>query len=199
MEEYKKCFENYEVSNMGNIRKKLFNGEYKILKCSIQNRGYKYFQLNRDHTRKNFLVHHLVAEFFIGPRPEKLVIDHIDKNKLNNNVENLRYITQHENCKNTDRFLKDISEEEPMKRKRLISLKYYEDNKDIVLEKKRMYGKLNKNIINEKSKIYYQLNKEKILKNHSEKYICLCGLEITKGHKKRHEQTKYHLEKINLV
>ena len=98
-EEFKSCFERYEVSNLGNIRKKLNNGNYKELKGSIQNRGYKYFQTHREGKRTNHLIHHIVAKLFIGERPDKLVIDHIDRNPLNNKVENLRYITQKENTR----------------------------------------------------------------------------------------------------
>ena len=87
MEEiYKAYFNDYEVSNIGNVRRKLINGSYKELKCSIQNRGYKYFQQMKDGKKINHLVHHVVAKLFIGERPENQVIDHIDRNKLNNKV-----------------------------------------------------------------------------------------------------------------
>ncbi len=104
-ENWKCCLEKYEISNLGNCRKKLANGNYKIIKGCIQNRGYRYFQLNRENKRINYLFHHLVAQEFIGDRPENLIIDHIDRNKLNNNVNNLRYITQKDNMKNTDIYL----------------------------------------------------------------------------------------------
>ena len=110
MEEYRNIFDNYEVSNIGNVRRLLITGEYKLLSCSIGNRGYKYFQLNRDRKRQNYLIHHLVAKLFIGERPEGYVIDHIDRNKLNNNVSNLRYVLQRENLCNTDRYRADILE-----------------------------------------------------------------------------------------
>lgn len=119
MEEYRKCFEDYEVSNFGNIRNK-----DKILKCSIQNRGYKYFQTRKDNKRSNHLIHHLVAEQFIGIRPENLVIDHIDRNKLNNNVLNLRYVSQKENLKNCDRYREDILESDLVKRHRIMQNQY---------------------------------------------------------------------------
>lgn len=48
---------------------------------------------------KPYSVHRLVYETFVGPIPERMVIDHIDGNKENNNVENLRCITQSENMK----------------------------------------------------------------------------------------------------
>jgi len=49
----------------------------------------------------NKMVHRLVAESFIGPRPiregVKYVVDHIDEVKTNNHVSNLRYVTFREN------------------------------------------------------------------------------------------------------
>ena len=113
---YKKVYLDYEISNLGNCRRLLLNGKYLKIKGSIGNRGYRYFQQNRQGKRKNFLFHHLVALAFIGPRPDNLVIDHIDRNKLNNNVKNLRYITQKENLHNCDRYRDDIKETDPKKR-----------------------------------------------------------------------------------
>jgi hypothetical protein len=114
MEEWKKAINDYdyEVSNKGNFRK----GD-KVMKCSVMNRGYKYFQLVKDYKRINHLIHHLVAHHFIGERPVGLVIDHIDRNKLNNDVENLRYVAQQVNCTNHDHYRADIIA--PTQRERL--------------------------------------------------------------------------------
>lgn len=84
----------------------MYGGGYKDVKGSILHGGYKYFQIQRDKKRINKLFHHLVAEYFIGLRPDGLVIDHIDRNKLNNSVTNLRYVTQKENCNNVCRNIK---------------------------------------------------------------------------------------------
>ena len=68
---------------------------------SINNTGYRKIGYNY----KNYLVHRLVAETFI-PNPEnKPCIDHIDRNRLNNNVSNLRWVTVKENNLNQKKNL----------------------------------------------------------------------------------------------
>jgi hypothetical protein len=120
MEEYKKCFEDYEISNFGNLRR-----DGVVINGSIQNRGYRYFQTNRKGKRKNYLFHHLVAEQFIGLRPDGLVIDHIDRNKLNNNVSNLRYISFAENIRNSDIYRNDILETDKRLRRNIFVKETY--------------------------------------------------------------------------
>lgn len=112
MEIFKNCFESYEISNFGNLRKKLKNGSYKNINGSILNRsgGYKYFQLQRDGKRINYLFHYLVALHFIGERPDGMVIDHINRNSLDNSVKNLRYCSQKENTHNCHKYRNDIEE-----------------------------------------------------------------------------------------
>ena len=51
---------------------------------------------------RNFKVHRLVYELFVGPIPPKYIVDHIDNVKTNNRVENLQAISQSEN------ILKDL-------------------------------------------------------------------------------------------
>ena len=81
----------YEVSNAGRIRK---NG--KILKCGVWSR-YKVVRLREKERASTVYVHRLVAKSFI-PNPEmKPIVNHIDGNKLNNNVCNLEWCTKQEN------------------------------------------------------------------------------------------------------
>ena len=119
MEEWKISIKDYEVSNKGNVRRK-----DKIIKCSILSCGYKYFQLVKNYKRTNYLVHILVAKCFIGERPQGLVIDHIDRNKLNNNVENLRYITQQLNCCNHKCYRNDIVADTQKERLKIMVREY---------------------------------------------------------------------------
>ena len=118
MEEWKVCFESYEISNLGNCRRKQLNGKYKNIKGCLSNRGdgYKYFQVQRGGKRINKMFHQLVAEQFIGIRPDGLVIDHIDRNTLNNQVSNLRYITHEENMRNTCKYREDLPKDKILRR-----------------------------------------------------------------------------------
>lgn len=83
----------YEVSNLGRIKKKFKHKEI-ICKPSEDYRGYKQIVLTKDHKRKSFKVHRLVAQVFI-PNPNNLPqINHKDENKLNNRIDNLEWCTQ---------------------------------------------------------------------------------------------------------
>lgn len=86
-----KGFEEYEVSNLGNVRR----GE-KIKKAAVWSL-YKSVTLCKDGKPHTKAVHRLVAEAFL-PNPEnKPCINHIDCNKLNNRVDNLEWCTYQEN------------------------------------------------------------------------------------------------------
>lgn len=82
----------YSVSNLGNV-KNIITG--KILKPRNTGKGYLIVTLYKNDSCKNYKVHRLVAEMFIGKND--LHIDHIDMNRSNNKVENLRYCTPRQN------------------------------------------------------------------------------------------------------
>ena len=79
-------YENYEVSNEGQVRNKKTG---RILK-PWNNKGY--FQVKI--LKKWFYIHRLVAVAFI-PNPDNLPeVDHINKNSQDNKVENLQWISR---------------------------------------------------------------------------------------------------------
>ena len=61
--------------------------------------GYARVKLYYNGYKKNLLVHRLVAECFISKPHGKDFVNHKDGNKLNNNVENLEWVTNQENIK----------------------------------------------------------------------------------------------------
>ena len=107
MEEWRPItdFPDYEVSNQGNVRSK-YSGEWKTLtqyKDNHKGGNYCLVMIYNNTRRKTIRVHRLVAQSFV-PNPEnKPEIDHIDRNRQNNNVENLRWATKSENMLNTKR------------------------------------------------------------------------------------------------
>ena len=100
MEEFKKIddYENYEISNMGNVRNTDTN---MILKpCKNRDDGYFRVSLSKNNIRKTFLIHRLVGFAFI-PNPQNLpCIDHINQDKTNNSISNLRWVSKSNNNRN---------------------------------------------------------------------------------------------------
>ena len=73
------------------------------LKLRKDKDGYLRFNTVIDGKHSTILVHRLIASTFLGPRPEGLVVDHLDRDKTNNNVENLRYVSCAANVRNAAR------------------------------------------------------------------------------------------------
>lgn len=91
----------YQISTYGNIRSfsKWKHGAY--LKFGKTGTGYYQVNLVKDGRNKivSSRVHRLVASTFI-PNPENLPeVNHIDGNKLNNNVDNLEWVSRSENIR----------------------------------------------------------------------------------------------------
>lgn len=99
----------YEISNKSRVKsvERQVNHHYgtrivneKILEGYIGKRGYLEITLRKGAIRRRFYIHRLVMEYFV-PNPEnKPCIDHIDGNKLNNQINNLRWVTYKENTNN---------------------------------------------------------------------------------------------------
>ena len=95
----------YQVSNLGRVRslERLNSRGHKIkdriLKNCPNSHGYLSIILYKNGKRKGIAVHRLVAMSFLNHEPNghEIVVDHIDNNKLNNDLNNLQLITNREN------------------------------------------------------------------------------------------------------
>lgn len=94
----------YQVSNYGNVKRldkivKTKNNFYqlkeRLLKPCKNSGGYLWVKLTKDKKEKSFAVHRLVLCNFI--KHSDLVVNHKDSNKLNNNIDNLEFVTQRQN------------------------------------------------------------------------------------------------------
>ena len=92
----KEGFENiYEISNFGRIRR---IENKKIRKLNLKKCGYYYISLHNKGKSKEFRVHILVAEHFLGSKPfHNSIVGHIDNNKTNNRCDNLYWTTIKDN------------------------------------------------------------------------------------------------------
>lgn len=104
---------NYFITDTGDVysRRILLNGNqlWRKMKPCIQSSGY--FQVNfwNNESRKYAckLVHRLVGEAFIPNPQNKPQINHKDGNPLNNNIDNLQWVTAAEN--NIDKQIRNKS------------------------------------------------------------------------------------------
>ena len=86
----------YAVDHYGNVFSLKF-GKCKKLKPGLNIRGYYKVVLCKDGKMKTHYVHRLVAQAFSEKYSEDLHIDHINGDKLNNNLYNLRMVTHQQN------------------------------------------------------------------------------------------------------
>jgi hypothetical protein len=85
-------FPNYSVSNLGNVKNNITN---KLMKLTLKG-GYYHLSLINDECKKSFKVHRLVALAFIDNPENKKTVNHKNKNKLDNSIENLEWASMKE-------------------------------------------------------------------------------------------------------
>lgn len=103
----------YQVSNFGRVKRlarkttrnngKSENANYtlkeRIKKPQIQTQGYLHVVLYKDGFCKTCRLNRLVAEAFVENPESKKEVNHKDGNKLNNNADNLEWVTSSENIR----------------------------------------------------------------------------------------------------
>jgi hypothetical protein len=103
--EYPEC-KKYLVSTTGEIQNKKTG---RLMMGSKQN-GYRFVNFrpgNKDTPKMNRLIHRMVAQTFLENPDNKPVVNHKDTNILNNNVDNLEWVTYKENM-NTEDTIKNL-------------------------------------------------------------------------------------------
>ena len=93
-------YENYSVSSFGRVRNDMTK---LILKPGTDYAGYYIVNLYQNRKAKTFKIHRLVAIYFIPNPMNKKCVDHIDHDRKNNRINNLRFATVQENNRNASK------------------------------------------------------------------------------------------------
>lgn len=110
----------YQVSNFGrvcSVERCYFSGPRQICvpkrMMSLQKhyRGYLFVHLRKPKERKKFFVHRLVAMAFLPNSEEKMVVNHLNRDKQHNHITNLEWATHQEN---SDHWVADDAEHSDM-------------------------------------------------------------------------------------
>lgn len=106
-----KEFPNYEINENCEIRS-IKSGRF--IKPYLQKGYYRVTLIIEKCKRKSAAIHRLLASEFIPNIDNKPIIDHINQDKTDNRIENLRWSTYKENANNVD----------PIKRKHKTRIKF---------------------------------------------------------------------------
>jgi hypothetical protein len=96
-----KGFPNYKIYPDGRVWSKKRKGtDERFLRPNDNGNGYKCIGLHKDGKRKIKYIHRLVAEHYISNPESRPEVDHINRNRADNRVENLRWVSSKENRDN---------------------------------------------------------------------------------------------------
>lgn len=99
-------YNDYMISNFGRV----FNVKtLRMLNPSSTSEGYRRINLSKHGEAKEYKIHRLVAGAFLKNPKNKHCIDHIDNDRSNNNISNLRYVTGSENGQNSQLYKNNTS------------------------------------------------------------------------------------------
>lgn len=98
------CCNEYSVDDLGNV----YSKSGKVLKSSLNPRGYPMINLMINGERKGLAVHKAVLNSFLEPPFKNAQVNHIDGNKQNNQLSNLEWCTAKENTQHSLYALNNI-------------------------------------------------------------------------------------------
>ena len=120
----------YEVSSLGRVKScertiirsngREINFPDKIMKTSINHKGYLIIDLRKNGKRSGGFVHRLVGKAFIDNPLNKEQINHKNGNKTDNRVQNLEWVTNQENMAHAYKFLGRTNKDASESRKRVV-------------------------------------------------------------------------------
>lgn len=86
----------YRISSIGDV---FSLRSLKMLKKTINHKGYIRYQLYKNGKTINIMAHRAVLLAFIGPCPPGMQCGHLDGNPANNKLTNLKWVTPLENAR----------------------------------------------------------------------------------------------------
>ena len=95
-------FEDYLIYDDGRVWSK--KGKGRFMKHQFNKKGYSQLGLWKDDTYKSMRVHRLIALHYIENPENKPQVDHIDNNRQNNHISNLRWVSHAEQQSNKQAY-----------------------------------------------------------------------------------------------